>query len=272
MNALLAKVDEAVATANAVLDGKENFPVKEALERLGRLAINAVEALEDLRLEADCDEAAAHHVEGRISDLKLAVRRAKLFIAKRDELRVREDRESLLRGSTRDTRKLQTNEAAKLAGAELTESMRQAAQMMTAEVEKSVAAVEALRKFLSLLKLSLKLLSQSAHSWFPETSTKMLEKTRAQYSVYESVLTISSNLVHQIHRGSIMDKLVLFGGLGIFLLTVCYIMWKRTWIPGFSMLFSRKEASSLSSVTSTASTFVTAVTPIVTSAQSHDEL
>ncbi|KAJ3409607.1 Protein transport protein sec20 [Chytriomyces hyalinus] len=258
MNALLAKVDEAVATANAVLEGKETFPVKEALERLGRLAINAVEALEDLRLEADCDEAAAHHVEGRISDLKLAVRRAKLFIAKRDELRVREDRESLLRGSTRDTRKLQTNEVAKLAGAELTESMRQAAQMMTAEVEKSVAAVEAL-----------------------QTSTKMLEKTRAQYSVYESVLTISSNLVHQIHRGSIMDKLVLFGGLGIFLLTVCYIMWKRTWIPGFSMLFSRKEASSLaektletvlSSVTSTASTFVTAVTPIVTSARSHDEL
>ncbi|KAJ3239462.1 Protein transport protein sec20 [Chytriomyces hyalinus] len=258
MNALLAKVEEAVATANSILEGNEAPAAKETLERLGRLAIHAMETLEDLRLEAGCDDAALDHVDGRISDLKLAVRKAKLCIAKREELRVREDRESLLRGATRDTRKLQTNEAAKLAGAELTESMRQAAQMMTAEVEKSVAAVQAL-----------------------QTSTRMLEDTRAQYSVYESVLTISSNLVHQIHRGSIMDKLVIFGGLGMFLLTVLYIMWKRTWIPGFSMLFSRKEVSTLvektletmlSSVTLTASTFVTVATPIVTSVGSHDEL
>ncbi|KAJ3067123.1 hypothetical protein HDU98_009670, partial [Podochytrium sp. JEL0797] len=83
-----------------------------------------------------------------------------------------------------------------MAAADLTDAMRQATLMMKDEVERSVAAVQAL-----------------------ESSTQMLDKTRAQYSVYESVLSLSTNILKDIHRGSIMDKLVLYGGLSFFLLT-----------------------------------------------------
>ncbi|KAI8613218.1 Sec20-domain-containing protein [Chytriomyces sp. MP71] len=206
--------------------------------------------------------------------LKLLVRKAKLDVKAKLQRQEQDARDELLRGNSADSREKRRNmqlrfdvfvsvEAAKQAGSELTESMRQATQMMAAEVEKSAAAVQAL-----------------------QSQTIELEKTRAQYSAYEAVLAIGSNLLKEIHRGSIMDKLIIYGGLGFFLLTVFYILWKRTWIPGLSLLFRRQQkfvedkasrvlTSTLKGTgfsTSTASSVVSVFAKPVIYGHAHDEL
>ncbi|ORY41272.1 hypothetical protein BCR33DRAFT_718918, partial [Rhizoclosmatium globosum] len=81
---------------------------------------------------------------------------SKMDLKQRQDEAAQNERNELLKGNTRqgDREKRKTMEkveAAKLAGAELTETMKQASQMMAAEVERSIAAVQALGKELESL-------------------------------------------------------------------------------------------------------------------------
>ncbi|KAJ3006092.1 UNVERIFIED_CONTAM: hypothetical protein HDU68_004271 [Siphonaria sp. JEL0065] len=209
-------------------------------DQIQKTIANAIDDLKDLALEYDDPNSKEaqqiHDLEGCF--IETALRKAKLDHKQTQDSLKQNERLELLKSSRKDDRKsLEKVEQAKLAGKELTDSMREAARMMQAEVDKSVAAVQAL-----------------------ESSTQMLEKTRTQYTVYESVLSLSTNLLKEIHRGSIMDKLILCGGLGFFVLVVLYIVFKRTWIPGLSLVFPKKKA-----VVETVKTISTAMVSTATS-------
>ncbi|KAI9341497.1 Sec20-domain-containing protein [Obelidium mucronatum] len=221
------------------------------LDKVQRTVTSALDDLKELRLECDesdiVEKERINDIEGRFVDLRTSIRKAKLTLKESENLRKRDERQQLLSSPkpNNDRSAHQKVEQAKMAANDLTESMREAAKMMQDEVEKSVAAVQAL-----------------------EASTQMLEKTRAQYTTYESVLSLSSNILKEIHRGSIMDKLVLFGGFGVFLLVVLYIVWKRTWIPGLSMLIGKKNDLPLATIKSITTTVASAAKTVTTTVAS----
>ncbi|KAJ3086418.1 Protein transport protein sec20, partial [Physocladia obscura] len=220
---------EAAVTSSSLLS---HTAVAKEFDRIQAALVAAFDSIDDLKHELEADAniellARLNELHGNFIDLRASLRKAKLDLKNNQQKLEQEQR---------------ATEAAKIAGAELTESMRQATKLMADEVERSIAAVQTL-----------------------EQSTQLLSKTRAQYSTFQSVLTLSATILQQIHRGSIMDKLVLFGGFGFFLLTVLYIVWKRTWIPGASLVFGNSRSGSKSAVKSVVTTVVSKIARTVTS-------
>ncbi|KAJ3414911.1 hypothetical protein HDV05_005860 [Chytridiales sp. JEL 0842] len=176
--------------------------------------------------------------------LQLKLRKARLLASQNASKRMEKEREELL-GNPEERQKKQASRAVLQTSTELTNTMRQAVQMMTAEVERSHE--------------SLKTLDQS---------TKTLEKTRGQYSNISSELKTSGTLLTQIHRRDVADRIIVFCGLLVFLLTVAYILWKRTWIPGASLFYPRKsvEEAVRKTVTNVATSVASKTTKMVASA------
>jgi hypothetical protein len=149
------------------------------------------------------------------------------------------------------------------ASSELTDTMRQAVQMMRSEVERSHESLKTL-----------------------DESTKVLEKTHGQYNNLSSEMKTSGTLLTQIHRRDVMDRIIVLFGLFVFLSTVAYILWKRTWIPGASLLKSKPMASAAKSLiresitqavtslvpSSTTETLTSRSTPTSTAHHQRDEL
>ncbi|KAI9357352.1 Sec20-domain-containing protein [Zopfochytrium polystomum] len=165
--------------------------------------------------------------------LQVKLRQA-VLVAKADQDRAAlRDRESLLANGR--SKKKQT---AFQTGAELTESLRQAVQMMATEVERSAAAVSSLND-----------------------STILLDTTKSQYTTFQSVMKVSGGLLSQLHRQSLLDRFILFFGLFIFLATVGYIFWKRMWF----LRFDRLLYSTKGSPTVTTQTVISTATSLLTS-------
>ncbi|KAJ3328488.1 Protein transport protein sec20 [Blyttiomyces sp. JEL0837] len=227
-------------------------------DRIHRELKGMLDMIEDLKLFAEdlptrAETAACLKdlttIEFEYSQLLIQLRKAKLTAKSNVQKRALNEREELLKGgslaASLQERKNITSKTAEQKSLELTESLRQAVQMMSGEVEKSAAALQSLGD-----------------------SSQVLSKTNNQYSAFESVMGASGTLLTQLNRQSLMDRVVLVLGFSLFMFTVLYVLWKRTWIPGASLLFPKKASTTLakhattalSSLTSTITQSITSIT------------
>lgn len=207
--------------------------------------------LHDLKIEAEDEPEPdlscsllqkAVSLENTTKELQIKLRQSILMAKTNQERAALQERERLLEGGVRKRAK-ETKQATYEASAELTDSLRQAMQMMSTEIERSASATQTLGE-----------------------STVVLDKTRSQYSTFQSVMKLSGGLLNQLHRQSIMDRLILYFGLFVFLSTVAYIFWKRMWIPRIDLIIMRAlkftQAGSTKTVNSIlSSTTTTIATP-----------
>jgi len=105
---------------------------------------------------------------------------------------------------------------------ELTDSLRQAVQMLTEEVQKS-----------------------SQTSKLLDDSTSTLSKTTEEYKKYDNALNSNKKVVSNLKRRDLTDKILLGLGLLFFICTVLYVIGKRIWIP--KIFFSKKGAATVAS-------------------------
>ncbi|KAJ3107614.1 hypothetical protein HDU97_003608 [Phlyctochytrium planicorne] len=101
----------------------------------------------------------------------------------------KKDREELLKMNA------EPEKTALETGVQLTDSLKQAIQMMSVELEKSVAASQVL-----------------------DDSTRTLKQTYTQYNAISSVSEISKKILTNLQIQSMMDRLIILGGLSTFLL------------------------------------------------------
>ncbi|EGF83497.1 hypothetical protein BATDEDRAFT_22242 [Batrachochytrium dendrobatidis JAM81] len=122
------------------------------------------------------------------------------------------DRESLLAlGSASKTDR--SNAAAIQASNDITYGLKQAVQMISAEVERSIETVNTL-----------------------EQSTNTLNRTQQEYSMIGDRLGVSKSIISSLNSRDWMDRALLGVGLLVFTLTMMYIIGRRMWIPGYAWI------------------------------------
>ncbi|KAI8823738.1 uncharacterized protein EV422DRAFT_368249 [Fimicolochytrium jonesii] len=163
-------------------------------------------------------EKAAQHEE-QYKRLQLSLRRSNLQAKANIDRAAAAEREELLKGGT-DRRQLRMRKMADAAAtaqasSELTDSLRQALGMMTAEVQKGVEITKAF-----------------------DDSTKIMQKTSAEYRSLSMVIRSSRQLITKLQQRDWTDRLLLLFGLLVFSLTVLSILRRRLWIwvPGWKLV------------------------------------
>ncbi|KAI8926113.1 Sec20-domain-containing protein [Entophlyctis helioformis] len=96
---------------------------------------------------------------------------------------------------------------------DVTAGLRQAVQMMSAEVERSTETVKLL-----------------------DESTRTLQKTSHEYSLMGDLLNVSSVIIKDLNGRDWKERAMLAAGLAVFLSTVAYVIGRRVRIPGYRWL------------------------------------
>ncbi|KAI9019752.1 Sec20-domain-containing protein [Hyaloraphidium curvatum] len=162
------------------------------------------------------EEARTH--KDRHTQLQADIRTATLAAAAALRKREEDDRQALLSGAltVEDLRRRRPqNDTVLDTSNQLTDAMRSAVQMLSTEVERSAQANLVL-----------------------DESTQTLGKTTGEYRTYGSLMRTSRELVSRIASRDWTDRLLIFFGLLVFLLTVLYILRRRAWfVPSFSWIW-----------------------------------
>ncbi|KAG4082869.1 Sec20-domain-containing protein [Neocallimastix lanati (nom. inval.)] len=186
----------------------------------------------ELAQEQD-DGNVAKQMEKKLEKLKLNFKQHRLSLIKANQkakqqmnMEILKEREELFKdskGQNVRNRKRGANNKSLLKGhEELTDSLKQAVQMLTEEVQKS-----------------------SQNSKLLDDSTSTLSKTTEEYKKYDNALNSNKKVVSSLKRRDFTDKILLGLGLLFFLCTVLYVVGKRIWIP--KILFSKKGAAAVAS-------------------------
>jgi len=170
-------------------------------------------------------------MEKKLEKLKINFKQHRLSLIKANQkakqqmnMEMLKEREELFKDSkgqnVRNRKKGANNKSLLKGHEELTDSLRQAVQMLTEEVQKS-----------------------SQNSKLLDDSTSTLSKTSEEYKKYGNALNSNKKVVSSLKRRDLTDKILLGLGLLFFICTVLYVIGKRIWIP--KILFSKKGAASV---------------------------
>ncbi|KAJ3211837.1 hypothetical protein HDU67_004218 [Dinochytrium kinnereticum] len=150
----------------------------------------------------------AEEEEGEIDDeeghIQASYKNAKMHAKRKTDALAISEREELLKKNSNAIPEMTALES----GAQLTDSLQQAIQMMSIELEKSVAASQLL-----------------------DDSSRTLKETSTQYTTLSSITDVSRKILTKLQVQSMMDRLIIIGGLTTFLSAAGYVVWKRVWLP-----------------------------------------
>ncbi|KAJ3041438.1 hypothetical protein HDV00_009418 [Rhizophlyctis rosea] len=213
---------------------ESNGPVAETAkltEDIRREMKGLLKNIEDLKLAADEQDRdqdvkliltkLTRHEE-QYRQLQISLRKASLSAKKNMDAAAQKEREDLLKGSaerrTERISNLQGNESLVSTSNELTDSLRQAVQMMSAEVERSAQTAKSI-----------------------EDSTTILRQTNTEYRNFQSILGTSKRLVTRLKQRDWTDRLLLVFGVLVFLMSVVHVVRGRIriWVPGWNMIMGR---------------------------------
>ncbi|ORX76882.1 Sec20-domain-containing protein [Anaeromyces robustus] len=167
-------------------------------------------------------------LKNNLKQHKLSLIKANQKAKQQMNMEILKEREELFKdskGQNIKQRKRGGNNKALLKGhEELTDTLRQAVQMLTEEVQKS-----------------------SQTSKLLDDSTSTLSKTTEEYKKYGNTLNSSKKIVRSLKRRDLTDKILLTLGLLFFVSTVLYIISKRIWIPKLvtNLLFNKKNIENI---------------------------
>ncbi|KAI9202097.1 Sec20-domain-containing protein [Polychytrium aggregatum] len=213
--AIEATIAELKEVASVKLINDLNLDLREQMRALQQ-------AIQNLRLQAEYyDGTSSEWILGRLErhdgmhrQLQISIRQTNLFMKSELDRRAEREREELLKTSGTERQelwqqKLDTEEKLLQSNSELTSMLKNAVQMMNAEVEKSAQTTKALND-----------------------STALLQKTHTEYSSYDRALRGGRAIITRLKRRDWTDKVMIMFGLLVFCLTVLHIIRKRVWIPG----------------------------------------
>ncbi|OZJ02006.1 hypothetical protein BZG36_04865 [Bifiguratus adelaidae] len=147
--------------------------------------------------------------EHALKSLQVASRRAVLASKRNVERQAQLDRQSLFSSSDLKQRKKPQGNALQTS-TNITESLQRTQLLMQQEIEKS---------------------AESARE-----STHTLQKALKEYGNLDALLNLSKQVIGSLEQGDWMDRMLLLFGLLFFSLVVAYIIKRRTWDVGMSML------------------------------------
>ncbi|KAF6144425.1 hypothetical protein GIB67_024652 [Kingdonia uniflora] len=139
--------------------------------------------------------------------LHLSFRNANLQAKANMKKAAQAERELLLGGGAESTtlrRNLQTKAGMTSAAESITESLRRTRQLMVQEVERSSSMLTTF-----------------------EESTGVLRKAESEYKGHRSLLTRTRNLLSTMRRQDVLDRLILYIGVFLFMCAVSYVVSKR---------------------------------------------
>lgn len=64
-----------------------------------------------------------------------------------------------------------------------------------------------------------------------DQSSSTLGKTGEKYDSVKDKLAASKRITKRMSRKDELDRYIFYAGFSILLLTVCYLIWKRLWVP-----------------------------------------
>ncbi|XP_052199438.1 uncharacterized protein LOC127806280 [Diospyros lotus] len=200
--------------------GTPTVEQKNSLPRLNGIAQDDLAILKALQfnldllapqLPTDDEIQAAQSLLGswktQIQTLRVSLRNANLQAKANMRKTAQEERERLLGGGEESTirrRNLQTKAGMTQAAESITESLRRTRQLMVQEVERSASTLATV-----------------------EESTGVLRKAESEYKGHRSLLMRTRNLLSNMQRQDVLDRLILAVGFLLFSCVVLYVVSKR---------------------------------------------
>mmetsp|Transcript_17808 Transcript_17808/g.29273 ORF Transcript_17808/g.29273 Transcript_17808/m.29273 type:complete len:329 (+) Transcript_17808:38-1024(+) len=203
-----------------------NDTIRNLLKRAARLLEKLDNSAEETERDSDAAFllAEADFHRERIETLQKQLRSANLLYKDRQEENRRREREALLAGGEQvllQRRTTQSREAVLRKAHDVTESMRRTRQLMASSIDRANSTLASM-----------------------DEQSELLRRTHAEHRVMGSAVAMTRNLISNLNKRHVMDRMLVTSAFALFLFVVLSIMGRRTGLrlPHWTLLM---QSSSL---------------------------